>query len=284
MRSPEAVSPWSLAHSSTAAATLSALAGSLIHVKSSRSTPLAPTFARYLFASLPLNLHLPYMPKFWANEIVGSAEEGGGLTPLSWLVKVIVFGLSSKVGAAAPAGVEEEQPIGGVRVGLGEARRLNGLHRSVISADTFAYFDCYSFVRPSCSQLTTHPPARSPSFSCINAVASVGLLPFFCVRLRERRRLIAASRLLGRVVRLWLGRLLQLEPRVPEDREEGDAYAGDAQWARYDIALEGQHREHHENNELHTHTHTKERGVREVRESEGESTSRECEHPPSCCP
>ena len=89
------------------------------------------------------------MPKFWANEIVGSAgAEGGGLTPLSWLVKVIVFGLSSKVGAAAPAGVEEEQPIGGVRVGLGEARRLNGLHRSVISADTFAYFDCYSFVRP----------------------------------------------------------------------------------------------------------------------------------------
>ena len=83
MRSPEAVSPWSLAHSSTAAATLSALAGSLIHVKSSRST-FAPTFARYLFASLPLNLHVPYMPTFWANEIVGSAgAEGGGLTPLS---------------------------------------------------------------------------------------------------------------------------------------------------------------------------------------------------------
>ena len=53
---------------------------------------IAPTFARYLFASLPLNLHVPYMPKFWANEIVGSAgAEGGGLTPLSWLVKVIVL-------------------------------------------------------------------------------------------------------------------------------------------------------------------------------------------------
>ena len=91
------------------------------------------------------------MPMFWANEIVGSAgAEGGGLTPLSWLVKVIVFGLSSNVGAAAPAGVEEEQPIGGVRVGLGERRRgLNGLPSSVIFEPTLrlANFDCYSFVR-----------------------------------------------------------------------------------------------------------------------------------------
>jgi hypothetical protein len=90
------------------------------------------------------------MPTFWANEIVGSAgAEGGGLTPLSMLVKVIVFGLSSNVGAAAPAGVEEEQPIGGVRVGLGELRRAERTaFVGDFRADTrLANFDCFSFVR-----------------------------------------------------------------------------------------------------------------------------------------
>ena len=113
------VAPWSLAHSRTAAATFSAVALSFVHDAESRMLSLSFCFTRYLAASLPRNLQVPYMPRLAANEICGSAgAEGGGL--LSWLWNAIES--PEKTGASGLEGLEAPQPCRGIETSVCDAR------------------------------------------------------------------------------------------------------------------------------------------------------------------